>query len=287
MKTALVLEGGAMRGMYTAGVLDVFMDAGLHFDGVIGVSAGALFGMNFISGQKGRALRYNKKFNRDRDYMGIRPLLREGNIVSTDYAYGKVPLALDPFDNEAFMKNPTPFYAVMTDIKAGKPEYVRIRNVFEQVDCLRASGSMPYVSRPVPINGKKYLDGAITDSIPYDFMLSKGYDRLVVVLTKCDGYRKEPASPIMADLRYGWRYPELAARIKRRHIMYNAQLSRLKRLERRGVADVLRPSAQVELSKTERNPEKLEALYRVGVADAKAYLSSRGPLCSERNCGQK
>ena len=126
MKTALVLEGGAMRGMYTAGVLDVLIEAGAHFDGVIGVSAGALFGMNFLSGQKGRALRYNQKYNSDRNYMGLRPLLREGNIVSTDYAYSRVPFVLDPFDNEKFKKNPTPFYAVMTNIVTGKPEYKRI-----------------------------------------------------------------------------------------------------------------------------------------------------------------
>ena len=276
MKTALVLEGGAMRGMYTAGVLDVLIEAGAHFDGVIGVSAGALFGMNFLPGQKGRALRYNQKYNSDRNYMGLRPLLREGNIVSTDYAYSRVPFVLDPFDNEKFKKNPTPFYAVMTNIVTGKPEYKRIRDVFAQVDCLRASGSMPYVSRPVVIGGKKYLDGAITDSIPYDFMLSKGYDRLLVVLTKCDGYKKKPASPIMADLRYGLRYPELAMRIKTRHVMYNSQISRLKKLEHRGVADVLRPSVHVDLSKTEKDPKKLEALYRVGVEDTHAYIAAHG-----------
>ena len=135
---------------------------------------------------------------------------------------------------------------------------------------------MPYVSRPVVIGGKKYLDGAITDSIPYDFMLSKGYDRLLVVLTKCDGYKKKPASPIMADLRYGLRYPELAMRIKTRHVMYNSQISRLKKLEHRGVADVLRPSVHVDLSKTEKDPKKLEALYRVGVEDAHAYIAAHG-----------
>ena len=150
-RCALVLEGGAMRGMYTAGVLDCFMDHDISFDAVIGVSAGALFGVNLLSKQRGRVIRYNKRFNSDKNYMGIRPLLREKNIVSTKYAYDTVPRELDPFDDEEYKKSDIPFYAVVTNIRTGKPEYVQIKSVFDQMDVLRASGSMPVVSKPVKL----------------------------------------------------------------------------------------------------------------------------------------
>lgn len=189
-RCALVLEGGAMRGMYTAGVLDCFMDHDICFDAVIGVSAGALFGVNLLSKQRGRVIRYNKRFNSDKNYMGIRPLLREKNIVSTKYAYDIVPRELDPFDDEEYKKSDIPFYAVVTNIRTGKPEYVQIKSVFDQMDVLRASGSMPVVSKPVKLGHEWYLDGAVTDSIPYEHMLDMGYDRLVVVLTKPADYIK-------------------------------------------------------------------------------------------------
>lgn len=189
-RCALVLEGGAMRGMYTAGVLDCFMDHDISFDAVIGVSAGALFGVNLLSKQRGRVIRYNKRFNSDKNYMGIRPLLREKNIVSTKYAYDTVPRELDPFDDEEYKKSDIPFYAVVTNIRTGKPEYVQIKSVFDQMDVLRASGSMPVVSKPVKLGHEWYLDGAVTDSIPYEHMLDMGYDRVVVVLTKPADYIK-------------------------------------------------------------------------------------------------
>lgn len=189
-RCALVLEGGAMRGMYTAGVLDCFMDHDISFDAVIGVSAGALFGVNLLSKQRGRVIRYNKRFNSDKNYMGIRPLLREKNIVSTKYAYDIVPRELDPFDDEEYKKSDIPFYAVVTNIRTGKPEYVQIKSVFDQMDVLRASGSMPVVSKPVKLGHEWYLDGAVTDSIPYEHMLDMGYDRVVVVLTKPADYIK-------------------------------------------------------------------------------------------------
>ena len=140
MKTGLVLEGGAMRGMYTAGVLDVFMKEGVTFDGMIGVSAGALFGVNYLSNQAGRVIRYNRRFNADPNYLGLRPLLRTGNIVDTDYAYCRVPRKLDVFDDETYKKSGVPFYAVVTNIKTGKPEYIRIESVYEQMDVRLAPG---------------------------------------------------------------------------------------------------------------------------------------------------
>lgn len=270
-KTALVLEGGAMRGMYTAGVLDCFMDHGICFDAVIGVSAGALFGVNLLSKQRGRVIRYNKRFNGDKNYMGIRPLLKEKNIVSTKYAYDIVPRELDPFDDEEYKKSDIPFFAVVTNVKTGKPEYVQIKSVFEQMDVLRASGSMPIVSKPVKLGHEWYLDGAVTDSIPYEKMLEMGYDRVVVVLTKPADYVKKPMPKLVTSI-YKRRFPRFYEAFSNRYIMYNAQLERLKELEKQGVARVLRPSEHIKVSKVEKDPDKLESLYQLGIRDAEKFL---------------
>ena len=270
-KTALVLEGGAMRGMYTAGVLDVFMDNNIKFDAVIGVSAGALFGVNLLSGQRGRVIRYNKIFNSNKNYLGIRPLLKTGNIVSTEYAYDLVPRKLDPFDDEAFMKSGIPFYAVVTNIRTGEPEYIQIKSVFKQMDVLRASGSMPVVSKPVRLGHGLYLDGAVTDSIPYEKMLEMGYDKVVVVLTKPADYVKKPMPRYMTSL-YKKNYPKFEEKFRNRHIMYNGQIERLKELEEEGTAYVVRPSEHIQISKIEKNPDKLESLYQLGVRDSANFV---------------
>ena len=268
MKTGLVLEGGAMRGMYTAGVLDVFMEQGITFDGVIGVSAGALFGVNLLSKQAGRVIRYNKRFNADPNYLGLRPLIRTGNIVDTEYAYHRVPYELDVFDDETYRASGVPFYAVVTNVETGKPEYIKIDSVFEQMDVLRASGSMPFVSKPVEIGGKKYLDGAITDSIPFEKFMEMGYDRLVVVLTKPAGYVKKPMSPLLTRMYYAHAYPNFEKKVRDRHEMYNSSITRLGELEQAGKVLVLRPSKHIKISRIEKDPDKLQALYDVGVADA-------------------
>lgn len=271
MKTGLVLEGGAMRGMYTAGVLDVMMDAGIAVDGIVGVSAGALFGVNFLSGQKGRAIRYNKRFNGDRNYLGLLPLLREGNIVSTRYAYQEVPHKLDPFDDEAFRRSGVPFYAVVTDVVTARPEYIRIDSVFDQMDVLRASGSMPFVSQPVTIGGKKYLDGGISDSIPFPWMAKQGMDKLIVVLTQSADYRKKPMSPALLKA-YGMKFPAIAKRLADRHTEYNNTIAQLKQWEHAGKAFVIRPSQSVTIGKIEKDPAKLQAVYDLGQSDTQSIL---------------
>lgn len=267
MKIGLVLEGGAMRGMYTAGVLDVFLEQGIRADGAVGVSAGALFGVNYVSGQKGRVIRYNKRFNADKNYLGLRPLLREGNIVSTGYAYEEVPHHLDPFDDEAYQAADFPFYAVITNVDTGKPEYVRIHSVFQQMDVLRASGSMPFVSRPVEIDGKHYLDGGISDSIPYPWLAAQGYRKLIVVLTRDPTYRKRPMSPGLIRL-YRKRYPAVAEALERRYRSYNRSVERLRQWEIDGRAFVIRPSQPIEIGTIEKNPEKLQQVYALGREDA-------------------
>lgn len=272
MKTGLVLEGGAMRGIYTAGVLDVFMENDISFDGIIGVSAGALFGINLLSGQKGRILRYNKKYNCDRNYMGILPLLKTGNIIDTKYAYYTVPMKLDIFDNDTFKASKTPFYAVVTNMETGEAEYIQITDVFEQMEILRASASMPFVSKPVEIDGKCYLDGAVADSIPFEKFFEMGYDRLVVVLTKDADYVKSPMSPFMTRAFYGKKYLEFENRLRNRHNNYNSCIERLKLKEKNGEIFVLRPTMRLNIKRMETNPEKIQSVYDLGVKDANSKL---------------
>lgn len=271
MKTGLVLEGGAMRGMYTAGVMDRMMDHDIHFDGVIGVSAGALFGVNYLSHQRGRVIRYNKKYNGHKDYMGLLPLLKEGNIVSTRYAYDRVPRLFDVFDNEAFKASGTDFYAVVTNLQTGQPEYMQVTDVYEQMDVLRASGSMPFVSKPVQIDGQYYLDGGVSDSIPFAFFEKLGYDRLVVILTRDLAYRKKAMSPLMIEASYH-KYPEFAEQLKKRHEVYNRSVRMLKRKEEKGETFVIRPSVPIQIKRIETDPDKLQQVYDEGMKDATEHM---------------
>ena len=271
MKVGLVLEGGAMRGMYTAGVLDVFLEKCISVDAVVGVSAGALFGVNYLSRQKGRVIRYNKRFNSDKNYMGLRPLLREGNIVSTKYVYEEVPRKLDPFDDESYKKSGIPFYAVVTDIETGEPEYIQVYSAFEQMDVLRASGSMPFVSKPVLYNNKMYLDGGISDSIPFQWLSSQGYDKLIVILTRDMEYRKKPMSSSLIKLFYK-KQPQLSEKLLKRHDVYNKSVELLKQWENEGKVFVIRPSKPIEIGRIETNPDKLQEVYDLGLKDATESL---------------
>lgn len=265
MKTGLILEGGAMRGMFTAGVMDVLMEAGVVFDGAIGVSAGACFGCNYKSGQIGRVLRYNLRFCGDKRYSGMGVLLREGNLYSTPFCYEEVPLVHDPFDFDAYGKNPMEFWVVCTDIESGKPVYHRYEGLDDHgFDWIRASASMPLVSKTVEIDGQKLLDGGISDSIPVDFFASIGYDRNVVVLTQPRTYRKSPNPLIpLMKLRYG-KYPGLIETMARRHTDYNRTLDAIAIRERKGELLVLRPDAPLDIGKTEKDPAKLRAVYDQG-----------------------
>jgi len=275
MKIGLVLEGGAMRGMYTAGILDIMMEHQIKINGAIGVSAGALFGVNYLSGQNGRVIRYNKRFNSDKNYMGILPLLKEGNIISTKYAYHDVPYELDVFDDAAYRKaaEEIPFYAVVTEVETGRPKYVRIRSVYKQMDVLRASASMPFVSKPVKIGDSRYLDGGISDSVPFEWMYGNEYDRLIVVLTRDLSYRKEPMSPALVKVCYR-KYPQLQSQLLRRHTIYNEAIEALKQREADGQAFVIRPSVPIEIGCIESDPSKLQAVYELGLNDGEAQIEA-------------
>ena len=279
MKTGLVLEGGGMRGMYTAGVLDFLMEHHIKFDEVSAVSAGAAFGVNYFSNQKGRAIRYNKKFNGDKRYISVTSLIKTGNLVNTDFVYGVVPRELDIFDDEAFKKSGICYYAAVTNMETGEAEYIKVESVFEQMDVLRASASLPFVSRPVEINGTKYLDGGVADSVPYSKLIETGCEKIVVILTRDISYQKEKMRELPAHIVYH-KYPEFMKKLKERHTNYNKSLEKLKELEKEGRVFVIRPSAPIEISRMEKDPDKLQAVYDFGQRDAQdifpelsAYLS--------------
>ena len=272
MKTCLVLEGGAMRGMYTAGALDVFYNAGIQFDGIIGVSAGAAFGVNYLSRQPGRVIRYNKRFNADHHYMGLIPLLKTGNIVDTEYAYEKVPRELDPFDGDTFDASGVPFWAVVTNVETGQPEYIRLEHAMAQMDVIRASASMPFVSQPVKIGGKLYLDGGVADSIPYKKAIEAGCDKNIVVLTQTRDYRKGTDRSTKLFSKMYCRYPKVAEAMLARADKYNACLDELKELEKEGRVFIIAPEDTYGVGRAERNMDKLERLYDQGYNETRLLL---------------
>lgn len=272
MKVGLVLEGGAMRGLYTAGVLDVFLDnKDIKIDTIIGVSAGALFGVNYKSRQKGRTLRYNLKYANDERYMGFKSLVKTGDIVNKEFCYDELPNKLDIFDNETYKKSPEEFYAVVTNLDTGKPEYIKIDDAQKDIEYLRASGSMPYVSKIVQIDGKKYLDGGTSDSIPVDEMMKMGVDKVIVVLTRPLEYRKKKSSPRVSKWYYK-RYPNYIDTLNNRYKMYNSEVEKVISLEKDKKIFVIRPSRKVEIKRIERDTEKLQEMYDLGVEDAKNSL---------------
>jgi len=272
-KKGLILEGGAMRGLFTAGVMDVLMENGVEFDGIIGVSAGAAFGCNYKSGQIGRALRYNIKYCRDKRYCGINSLLKSGNIYNTDFCYGEVPLSLDKFDFDAYLKNPAEFYVVCTDVESGRPVYHKYTGAEDSgFDWIRASASMPLVSQIVNIDGKKLLDGGISDSIPVKYFESIGYNKNVAVLTQTKEYRKGKNRMMPLIRRRYKMYPKLIEVAENRFLMYNEQKEYVSKREAEGELFVIRPDEPIPVGRVEKNPKKLKLAYDIGRSTANKKL---------------
>lgn len=271
MKSGLIMEGGAMRGMFTCGVIDVFMEEGIAFDGAAGISAGAVFGCNFKSRQIGRPIRYNKNYCRDPRYCSMRSLLKTGDLYGVDFCYHELPDILDPFDAAAFKENPMDFYVGATNVETGKILFHNCRDGGEiDIQWMRASASMPIVSRPVQIGKYTLLDGGIADPIPFFFMEKKGYDRNVIILTQPLGYRKKKSSPaIQALLR---RYPSVVKTMAVRHRIYNRQLDQIRERELAGKAIVIRPAGDLRIGHTEKNSRELERVYQAGRNAAKIQL---------------
>ena len=265
----LVLEGGGMRGLYTAGVLDAFLDAGIAFDYVIGVSAGACNAVSYLTGQRGRNYHVNIDYINDKRYMSVQNFLKDGCLFSEEMMFHKIPKELLPFDYEAFRQSKVSFVACCTSCLTGKPVYHRVDDLEADYKPVLASMSLPLVSKMVSYHGDLLLDGGMADPIPVEKALHDGCDKLVAVLTREKGYRKEPESTLKVAKVFYRKYPKLVKAIADRHILYNAQLDLCRKLEEEGRAIVINPDEKVSIKRTEKDVQKLDALYHLGYKDAK------------------
>ena len=265
MKVGLVLEGGGMRALFTAGVLDALLDVKeLNIDGIVGVSAGALFGANYVSGQKERAIRYNKKYARDKRYMGLYSWITTGNAVNKEFAFYEIPFKLDVFDQEKFKESKIDFHVVMTNIENGQAEYILIEDVLEQMEYLRATSALPFASKIIEINGKKYLDGGISDSIPIDYCESLGYDKIILILTRPEDAHKNDKLSFLYKLVYR-KYPNLVERLINMGKDYEVVLKKIKDLENENKIFVIRPPEVLKIGRLEKNEDKIQNVYDIGL----------------------
>lgn len=274
MKRGLVLEGGAMRGLFTTGITDVMMEAGIEPDGLIGVSAGAAFGCNYKSRQSGRAIRYNKRFARDKRYCSWQSWLKTGDLYNAEFGYHIVPAKYDIFDDKAFNENPMEFYVVCTDVTTGKAVYKQLKESTPLTyDWIRASASMPLASKVVELEGQKVLDGGVADSIPLEYFERIGYDRNVVILTQPEGFVKE-RNPLMPLMRIALRhYPNMIKAMDTRHLMYNRQLEYVRQAEREGRCLVIRPETAIPIGHISHDPEEMQRVYEMGRQTGEQYIN--------------
>lgn len=272
-KVGLVLEGGGMRGMFTMGIVDLMCEQGIKVDGIVGVSAGACFGCNYKSHQPGRALRYNAALMSDPRYMSLRNWWRTGNLFDATFCYHTVPTEIDVFDTETFEKDPTAFHLVCTDIQTGEPVYRQLTHIdYEALEWIRATSSMPLVSKPIPLDGKLLLDGGMVDSIPLQYAQQLGYDRNIVILTQPRGFRKKPSRLVPLFRLFMRKYPKVAEIMARRHNMYNAQLDYLYKEEQAGNVLLIFPDEPLHIRRTEKKPAELRRVYLTGRTQGEAYL---------------
>ena len=274
MRKGIVMEGGAMRGMFTCGVLDVLMEEDISFDGAVGVSAGATFGCNLKSHQIGRAYRYNKKYCSDKRYHSIRSLVLSGDIYNVPFCYDELPHRLDKWDEKAFEENPMEFYCVATDVEKGAPVYHKCTDGRTgDLKWIQASASMPLVSRIVNIDGGKYLDGGTSDSIPLKFMEGKGYDKILVIETQPIDYIKgqQKLMPLVKAMYR--KYPAMIECMDKRHLMYNEEKRYIREKEKAGEVVVIRPKSPLNINPIEKDPKEIERVYELGRAAGKEKLS--------------
>ena len=272
--TGLVMEGGAMRGMFTSGVIDVFMENGITFDGAIGVSAGATFGCNLKSHQIGRAIRYNKRFAHDWRYCSIRSLLKTGDLYGADFCYNILPNELDIYDVKTYRENPMKFFVVASDCVKGVPIYKELPLCdAHELDWMRASASMPLVSRPVKIDGYELLDGGMTDSIPLEEFEKMGYEKNVVILTQPRDFVKKPNKMIGFMKIALKKYPLLVEAMKNRHVKYNEEKQFVFQHETEGKTFVICPESKLDIKRTDHDENKLQACYDEGRKVALENLS--------------
>lgn len=273
MKSGLILEGGAMRGLFSAGVMDVFLENGIDFDGAIGVSAGAAFGCNYKSRQPGRVIRYNKRYAKDPRYCSFASLLTTGNLYNADFCYHVVPTKYDIFDTQTFQENPMEFWVVTTDSETIEPVYHEMKTGDEEdMEWLRASASLPIAARPVELDGHKYLDGGCSDSLPLGFFESQGYDRNVVILTQPKGYVKpvQRALGVTKVLLHG--QGKLYEHLENRHNEYNEQLAYVTRREQEGAILAIYPEEPLDIGFFVHDPKEMQRVYEIGRTKGEAEL---------------
>lgn len=273
MKKGLILEGGAMRGLWTAGITDVMMEHDVWPDGLIGVSAGAAFGCNYKSRQPGRAIRYNTRFARDSRYSGLRSLLTTGDYFNAQFGYHIIPKVYDTFNDAAFEQNPMEFIVVCTDVETGQPVYKSLREAsHDTYDWIRASASMPLVSKVVQLEGYKLLDGGVSDSIPLAYAEQAGYERNIVILTQPLGYRKEH-NRLMPLMKLALKkYPNMIHAMDERHLMYNRQLDYVAQAEQEGRCLVIRPDDKIPIGHISHDADLMRRVYDMGRAAGERHI---------------
>lgn len=282
MKKGLVMEGGAMKGLFTAGVIDVLMENGIEFDGAAGTSAGATFGINYKSRQIGRALRYNKRYVNDRRYASFYSFITTGSFYNVEFCYDTLPKKLDIWDVDTFLKNPMEFFTVSTNMNTGKAHYHRCVDGWDRdIEYIRASASVPLACAQVNIDGYELLDGGIADSIPLTYMEHLGYDRNVVIETKPKDYRKKPAiaQSLLVAIKYH-KYPNFVNAFRTRYIRYNKRKELIIEKEAKGEILVIRPQEDLKIGGMGKNPENLQRVYDLGrteglrrLEEVKAFLN--------------
>jgi predicted patatin/cPLA2 family phospholipase len=272
--TALILEGGGLRGVFTCGVLDCFMDKGIRFPFTVGVSAGACNGLSYMSGQRGRAKSSNIDLMDKHHYVGFKYLLTQGCIMDYKLLFEDFPEKIIPYDYEAYFANTDRFVMVTTNCLTGKAEYLEEKSDSKRVmDIVRASSSLPYVTKITYVDGVPMLDGGIADSIPVEYAKSQGYERMVVILTRNKGYRKNEKQLPVPKFIYR-KYPELRKTLANRNAQYNRTMEMIERLEDEGRMTVIRPVHPIEVDRMEKDTDKLRALYQEGYELAESFLAT-------------
>lgn len=274
-KVGLVLEGGSMRGIFTTGVLDTMLENNIEIDGIISVSAGSLFGVNYFSKQIGRAINYNKKYLGNKHYISLYSLITTGNLINKDFTFYKLNKELEPLDNETFIKSNKEFYVTVTNIETGMPEYIKITDPINQLEAFRATSALPFASEIIEIDNKKYLDGGISDSIPLDKCLELGYEKIIVILTQPKGFIKPPLDKKrlkMLEIKYK-NYPNFIKTNKERYINYNNTIERIIDMENKKEIFVIRPPKKINLSLFNPKEEEIQEVYNMGINECTKNIS--------------
>lgn len=271
-----------MRGLYSAGIMDVFLENNVEFDGAIGVSAGAAFGCNYKSKQAGRVIRYSKRFAKDPRYCSFASLLLTGDLYNGDFCYHTMPEKYDSFDVETYRNNPMEFWVVVTDIDKGEAEYKRLDDGgYEDIEWMRASASLPIAARPVEMDGKRYLDGGVVDSIPLPFFESEGYEKNVVIMTQPKGFRKPVQKALGLTKLIMHDSPNVFAHLENRHNEYDAQTDYVMQREEDGAVLAIYPDEDLAAGKFTHDPEEMQRIYDIGRATGEKYLPQVQAFLSE------